>query len=406
MITFTGSSGAVITGGTAEFTVLACWFFDHNWDKGFKESLSWKTDILRSDDSSEQRIKLRTYPRRTWNINYMLKGDERRKFEMEMGLRNVEYSIIPSCKDLEHLTNPISIDDTVINISTGFKDYAETRLVAVWNEEGFELKSIISMTATSITVDSPFVLAWSVGSTIAPCRRGICAGQRTISRINDEVGVYTLTFHVLDEVEFSPLETDEYLSIPVIPFVCNFDKLREGVANDWTSIDNTVGMIEYGIQSVEPMFTRNVPFLISGREDIDIFLRFIHYCAGKLSPFWIKTNEESFRITDDISSTDDYITIHPIGYDSNTLIGKARSNLEIRTTSGQTVRLTVTSSEILPNLDERLALTTPVGYDIPIASIIQCNWLELARCDSDTVDIEWMTAEVIQVKLQLLALSQ
>lgn len=381
---------------------IAYWLHGHNWENGFEESFSWKTDIMTSYNFTEQRVKIRQNPRRMWNLKYIMQGDYRRKFESELRMRKVRYSIIPHPNDIIQLSTPILAGDTTIYIDPDFTDYGIGRYLMVWeNEHSYEIKSISSVGADFLIVDAPFERDWGIGSYASSCRMTNPVDSRQVSRATDDVAVYDIQFMLTDEVSLSIFEVDTYKGIPLCPFAINFDSITETFTNNWIKLDNDIGVIEYEITNIEPIVYREIPFMINGREEVDTFKRFLYYCSGKLQPFWIQSSEEAFRVVSDITSGDTFILIENINYSAYSFGGYARANIEIITTSGIVVRATIVDVEVLPSFEEKLILSASIDYDIPITSILKCSWLEKVRLDSDNISIKWEMGNTLISKLPI-----
>lgn len=381
-------------------------FFPHNWAAGFDESLAWKTDVLIAHNRTEQRFKLRTLPRRTFDLRLLVSGPGRRKLETWLGLRRTRYLFSPVWRDAEILSFDIPAGDTVIGIDPAHLDYAIDRWVAVfdsWNK--YEIRTVTGIGSHFISIDSPFERSWPAGSTIAPCRYGRAMGQRKVSRFSEDVSDYRIAFEAMDESLYPLMASpDLYRDIMVCPFVPSWADPDQSIDNKWVRLDNETGVVEFDIQSLEPVFTRDIKFLLIGREKIDLFFRFIFACSGRLKPFWVAADDRGFELSSPAAQGDSLITISPIDYDFSLFGSAARAHIEMKTTSGTVIRRMISGIQTLPSGDEQLDLDSGLPVSLSASELNRCAWLELVRLDSDEIKLHWVGGDCLEVTLPIVVL--
>lgn len=381
-------------------------FMPHNWENGLDESLAWKTDVLVAHDRTEQRIQLRTLPRRAWDFRYLLSGAARRKFETWLGLRKTRYLFSPVWRDEARTTAAIAKGSSTVPVQTAYLDFAVDRWLAVydaWNH--FEIRTITGMGTNYVSVDAAFMEDWPAGTRVAPCRYGIGLEQRQVTRFTEEVGEYRLRFEALNESGMPAMATPElYRTIPLCPAVPSWVDPEESWDNKWVRLDNDTGLIEYDIQSIEPVLRREAKFLLIGRPSIDQMLRFLFYCAGRLAPFWIAANDRGFELAVPAEAGAVTLVIEPIDYEFALSGSPARSHIELKTTDGAIIRRMITAVETLPSGFEQLTLDSGLPVAISRVSLNRCAWLEQCRLDSDALDLHWVTGDCVELTLPLVVL--
>ena len=169
-------------------------------------------------------------------------------------------------------------------------------------------------------------------------------------------------------------------------------------------LDNDTGIIEFDIQSIEPVLSREVQFRLIGRARIDTFLRFLFYCACRLSPFWLAATDRGFELAQPAGSGATTIVIEPIGYEYALVESPAREHIEMVTTGGTVIRRRITAVETLPNGLEQWTLDSGLPMDVSAATLNRCAWLELCRLDSDGIDLKWWTNECLEATLPIMVL--
>lgn len=382
-------------------------FFPHNWENGLDESLSWKTDVLIAHDRTEQRIQLRTMPRRSFDLRLLVSGAARRKLETWLGLRKTRYLFSPVWRDTGMISTALAAGSSTVFVDQPeYLDFSEGRWLAVydsWNH--FEIRTVTGIGANFVAVDAPFLENWPDGSKVVPCRYGLGLAQRRISRFTEEVAEYAITFEALNESLMPTMATpDLYLNVPVCPFVPSWINPEESLDNKWVRLDNDTGWVEYDIQSIEPVMTREASFLLIGRAAIDQLLRFLFACAGRLAPFWMAANDRSFDLAATAALGASTIIISPIDYEYSLSGSPARSCVELITTDGTIIRRRITAIATLPSGNEQLTIDAPLPMAISSATLNRCSWMEQVRLDSDDLKLHWISGECLEITLPIVVL--
>lgn len=381
-------------------------FMPHNWENGLDESLAWKTDVLIAHDRTEQRIQLRTHPRRAWDFRYLLSGAARRKFETWIGMRKTRYLFSPVWRDEARLAAPLAAGASVVYLDgPQLLDFAVGRWIAIYDAwDHFEIRAVTGIGAAFVAVDAPFEQDWPAGSLLAPCRYGLGLEQRQVTRFTEEVGDYRIRFEALNESVMPAFDPELYRSMPLCPAIPSWVDPEESWNNKWVRLDNDTGLIEHDIQSIEPVLCREAKFLLIGRPAIDLMLRFLFYCSGRLAPFWIAANERGIELAVPTLADSNKLIIEPIDYDFALSGSPARSHIELITTGGTVIRRMIIGVETLPTGFEQLTLDAALPVNISKTTLNRCAWLELCRLDSDTVDLHWVTGECVELTLPLVVL--
>lgn len=377
-------------------------FFPHNWEEGLDEQLSWKTDILTARDRTEQRLRLRRQPRRTWDLRLLVSGHGRRRLETWIGQRLVHYLVVPVWRDLQALRAPVSDGAWTIPVDTEHTEYASGSLVAVWDSwNHFEVRKVIDVADGNITIDAPLSESWPSGTQVAPCRFSLCAEPRSISRFTEEVAEFRLTVGTLFDPAFPVMvEPETYLDLPICPFTPSWQDPEESVGNLWAGLDPETGMYEFTVQAVEPTLGKEAHFLVIGRERIDTFLRFLHTLAGRLNPFWLAANDRGLEVIGAAAAGGAVLTIENIGYGDDLSRSASRAQIELILTNGTVIRRAIIDVTVAGN-QEMLTLDAPLPVDVSTANCNRCAWLEQVRLDSDEITLKWVTPDCLECTLPI-----
>lgn len=400
VLVITGTRAPHLSGDVGYFLI------PHTWEDGLGETLAWKTDVLIAHDRTEQRIQLRTMPRRSWNLRLLAAGAARRKIETWISLRKTRRIFAPVWRDVSPIAADIAAGEATATLNTEFLDYAVGRPMAVWDGwDHFEIRTVTGIGPNYIAVDAPFAEDWPAGSMVAPCRYGVALDQRTVSRFTEDVGDFRLRFEALDESLMPAMATPElYREIPVCPLSPSWLGDEEAFDNKWVRLDNDTGLIEYDVQSLEPVLSRSASFLIIGRSRIDGFLRFLFACAGRLTPFWLPANDRGFELAQPAAAGATALVIGNIGYEYALADCAARGHVELITTDGTVIRRKINAVATLPTGEEQWTLDSALPMAVSAAALNRCAWLELVRLDSDEIKLHWSAWDCIEVTLPIVVL--
>ncbi len=387
-------------------TEIAYIFFPHNWADGLDESLAWKTDVLIAHDRTEQRVQLRTMPRRSWNLRLLAAGAARRSMETWISLRKTRRIFAPVWRDVTPIAEDVAAESSTVTLNPECLDYAIGRPMAVWDKwDHFEVRTVTGIGQNYIAVDAPFAEDWPAGSMVAPCRYGAALDQRTVSRFTEDVGDFRLRFEALDESLMPAMATPElYRDISVCPLSPSWVGDEEAFDNKWVRLDNDTGLIEYDVQSLEPVLSRSASFLIIGRNKIDDFLRFLFACAGRLTPFWLPANDRGFELAQPSESGASALVIGNIGYEYALADCAARGHIELTTIDGTIIRRKISAVETLPTGEEQWTLDSALPVAVSADALNRCAWLELVRLDSDEIELHWAAWDCVEVTLPIVVL--
>lgn len=381
--------------------------FGHNWEDGLDESLAWKTDIMIAHDRTEQRVQLRTLPRRTWDVRFVLAGAARRKFETWFAMRKTRYFFMPIWRDVDRLAASIAAGSSIIPIEESNDNYVTGGYVALWGAwDQMEIRSITGIGADFLAVDRPFVHEWHPGASFGPGRYCLSLETRRATRFTEDVGDYRLRVTAKDDLwEPDGWVVEQYRDVPICPLTPTWADVDENFDNKWVLLDNDTGLIEFDLHSIEPVLSRDAKFLLIGRPAINTALVFLKSMAGRLTPFWIAANDRAFELSQPAAEGSNLLVITSIDYEYALSGSAARTHIEMVATDGRTIiRRKIIAVETLPTGDEQLTLDSALPISISAETLNRCAWLELVRLNSDEISLHWISSECLEITLPMVVL--
>src|SRR5690606_12666232 len=127
---------------------IIVWPFPPHWSTPSVESLDCRTDIITSYDGSEQRVALRSKPRRAFEYSSTLvKSDSAIASNLLFGWHNRNFAV-PLWTDKSILTSPAAAGDEELQLSTVNRGFFNGGLLLLMNSttdfEAIEIESFTS----------------------------------------------------------------------------------------------------------------------------------------------------------------------------------------------------------------------------------------------------------------------
>lgn len=378
------------------------WPFKPNWASAVNESLEWMTDVLKSYNGTEQRISLRTHPRRRLAYDFLIAGGDTQAFDNILwGWQNRSFAV-PYWQYKGKTTAPIIEGDTVIAVNTTSSGYAEGQTMCLFlSVDVYEVLEILSFTDTTITLKNGTALDWPTNSECYPVGISVFESNIPISRQTSNVLTGSASF-LADPLTTTPYlpvadATDVYLDTEIIlkqPDWAN--PIDVGATYPIDTVDYSFGGRSYGVTDLTQTLNYLYRWIFKSRAEVETFRGFLNRCWGQQNAVFLPSWHDDFSVTADIPSA--AVSISVVDRNFFTLVGQnpARANLYIRTRLGNFLRpiAAVGKTGNIVNI----GIGTALGIDISLSDIIQVSYVSLYRLSTDLVTIEWQTDGVAIVE--------
>ena len=361
-----------------------------------KESLQWKTDIIRSF-AGEQRIRLRDAPRQILSVESVISNQSYTK------LKAVGYQwahrvfAIPVWTDAI-LVPSIAAGSSIIYLNTVYSDFRSFDILVIWNSEtDFEAIETLNVYANRIELKLPtskrYTNAFVIPARFANTLRGL-----SFSRDGDATIRMSSDFTVRSNKNLESISSfSTYKSLPVIlDKPLSSDKLTDLYIRDVDIMDNGSSSVYLDIKTSSVDVTSKMTFMTFNKQKAWEYRQFIHYLHGQQKTFFIPSWHDEFEIIKDFSNTSTSVTIKNVDF---TLYYDNRF-LYIESTTGSRAFCRVLSSSITNDGDELLNLESTLGFSATVNQIKICCLLKYVRLNSDTVSIKHDVADEFSFDLQ------
>lgn len=364
-----------------------------------KEIIEWKTEIIRCR-SAEQRICLRNAPRTTIEYDFQLLPQEIEAATYLARQYGADEILLPFWHELSYVgsisasTTNIPVDDTSI------KRYQAGQSGFIIGADGtYETFTIDTVNPNSIDIASPGLVSSYVGSLVMPAYPARVTRPFNFNKFPSEY--YTAqTQYVLAE-DFNLTGVNNY---PVFnsSFVISdrpviLGSSSETQAREFDSFSNQSGPLFYSKEFTYPVGTSDIAWSFDNKTDAWNFRLFMYDVKGKQKSFYAPRWTKDFIPSQNILSADTAIIV-----ESNETLNDAYiGSICIVKNDGSQVYLTIDSWETVGPGEYQMNLTTMVGEDILVSEIDLICRMPRMRFNSDLIEIDYLDAEVINVRLPL-----
>lgn len=376
----------------------------HDWQGGFTERLEWLTDVLTMRDGGEQRVRLRTDPRRSFEFDVLEYGNGG-QLDLLMNVWQSRVYAVPVWTDKAWLSAPIHPGDTVLAANTTDLDYHAGGLAIVGSSAGAsEALEVLSLTAGTITLKRPALGNWPAGSWIAPARLGRLPAQQTVTRPTAAISQAKLRFELEDLASpvtaiSSPIQYRDYDTLLQHP------NRVEDVSIDYQRLVDVFD-VETGTPAVidipnRPFIVRRHQYLLPDRTRLTAMRGWLAARAGRQVPFWVPTWERGLEVAQPFALDATEILVQGRGFATYYQAMLGRQDVAFLHNDGTWFLRRITGFEFVDGVVERMRIDAALGRAcVPSDFRIVC-FLELARLESDAVEIFFETDRVARVTLPL-----
>jgi len=367
--------------------------FAPNWQRGISESLQWQTEILSSEQGHEQRRSLRETPRRSISADFLLAGDERRRFEVVLSEWGARTWALPTWTDALYLDRALPAGSDLIPCHPyGFSNLALLRQ----SSTDFEVVEIKQVEPQGLRLKRETVNHWPAATSLLPLRRVILERPPSIKRKTDTLWHIEADFLQNEAADFnSNHRLPLYRGLPVLEIAPEeSEDLTLAFARITRLLDNQTAhplLIDHGRRS---FFTVSHGFLAASREERRALLSIFYALGGKQKPLWLPTFADDMTLLEPVGGGAFQMDIAAIDY---ARFFKPRS-IRIELIDGTVIYRDIQSATRINESSERLGLSTLLGIAFSPAEVKRISWLNRVRQDSDHLLLNHLTDAVMQCK--------
>lgn len=376
------SSGTTIT--YQEDTVQVFPFLP-NYRRDFIERWEWKTNILQAYKGVEQRIALRTRPRRSFEYEVFARGNDRSALENYLWAGQARHFAVP-CWNQRVTVTPATVPVGAYVPINPSNFVVGGYAVGFLSPTQHESHLITGISAQGITLDtSPNWQAWT---TVCPLLLGNLGPTQAATRVTGDFSYAVMSFDMVPM--YAPYED----VIPSYPSYKGFYVMEDTL--DWSSGSDT--SFEYATQTFDtqlasqlivvtsetPQTIQKGKWFLKDKAHIDNFIHFCHAMQGRCQQFWMPTGTCDMY---PLSVSRNLLAIQDSGYTRFLVDTSSRCYIRIQAKSGVVYYRKIVNAEMQSDTVEVLVLDTAVP--LTAKDILMISFLNLARFDNDRVELAY-----------------
>lgn len=357
---------------------------------GVTETLEWLTDVMITENGSEERTEMRTAPRQSFAYRYFVPPALRARIaNIVYGGRTLQWHV-PVWPQVQNV-GAVAATATSIACETRYSEFRDGGLLMLWESpthyQIIEIDAVTSDTNIDLAEEAEeFADAW-----LMPVRLGRLSNDPTRD-FNGRSSVLDMTYMVDDPAELTVAAPTQYLGSDAYfdPGLLDGGSLNEEIRARVDVFDEGLGLISY-----RSTWTNNRPARIHRMMAEDAaeawaIREFLHRRRGRSVAFWQPSFEADLRVMDSGAITGS-LSVHRDDYDT---FAPARTHVAIETPGGWLSR-EITSTLDLGGGELQLVFDSSLG-GIDAATIKRISFMGLKRLDTDRVEISHVGGTVFR----------
>ncbi|MBL4909014.1 MAG: hypothetical protein JKX78_03815 [Alteromonadaceae bacterium] len=356
--------------------------FPFLYGQGAVETLKWQTQVITSNDGSEQRIRVRNHPRQGFAVTAFIPRPLLAFADnLLYGWRSNLWGI-PVFAECRTLNTATTIGLSTVDVNTDFAQFVVGELAIIYNTAtDFEIIQIFSFTANEIVTKSPLTKAFNTNAVVTPMLSCRMLGN-PIRQTTGFGAFITADFEAIKNSSLPSIASPiQFLGDDV--FLDEQLAIENGVSDTYTSRVDTLDFASSNVAIFAPWDntkkSRVFGQQLTSQEELWNFRLFLHRRAGRLRPVWMPTHEVDFTF----QSVGTVNTTLLVRDDGQVLYSSARTHIRILTKTGD-VLATINS---MVTDGSTITMVIDVDLNRDASELLHGQHLGLQRLSSDRIEL-------------------
>lgn len=378
------------------------WPFPPNWKNGYQLTYEFATEILQARSGREQRIALRSTPRRRFEFNAILTRDDYREYKRLINMWQLNafvfqdptrYAIVPSG------VTPNAIAITLADVPNWV---VEGMSVILDDGQHKEVRNIIDITNDVVTFES------SSGTQFAPNTR---LYGTMVSNVDGSLrsGLHSNNTATLSVSGYAKPALEAYATPPDAIELYN-DKEVFSWQPNWASLPSLENQheledLDFGRGLIErfnkvdfPKEIREYTYLSRSFEESEEIRYFFERQHGRQGEFYLPSWEPDMVLTADIPIGSSVIRVAGTDLLDSFKFSRTHLSILVKFTDGSTTYRTITNMQYIED-DTQVTVDVAFPDEILMGDVVHISFMPTVRFASDALNVEWVTDEVCQFKI-------
>lgn len=372
------------------------WIFKPDWSRGLSESLEWLTDILESENATEQAISMRIGPRRSLGFSFGAELQERQAMESAVAGWSGRVWSVPMWMDGVDVPVSLPAGSQVVPVPTIGRDFEAGGLAMLMGEgwRDYEVVEVDSLTSAQVILRRPTARSWPSGSVLYPARTARMDAGVTFNRFTGQAHTGSVQFNMLGPNDWPELQDMPlYRGLPVLEDIPEWSQEPQILhERKLAVVDVRTGRPEVTDMGDLPLIRQANRWTVVGRAEIARMRSLLYRLRGKHRAVWVPSWVEDFTLAAQAAETSTQLLVDWQGY--ALYLNGARNRRDIRIASSAGVEYArIQAATEQSSAVERLAIDNPLArtYE-PGATTI--NYMTLFRLDTDLIEWAWWCGDM------------
>lgn len=366
-------------------------FLPFEYESPVVETLAFLTDIIESLNGREQRIALRQHPRQVFRVEYALDAEERQRMQVTLVDWMDRTFGFPLWHEAVKLTAAVSAGATVYQVANA--DDCDFRVgglaVVVTDADVFDVLTIVSVTATTVTAADASVNGYPKGARLMPLRlariTGAVSGRRFVRNLETFQVEFEVTDNATGALTGSTSGWSSYNGRVLLDDcnVVNGSEIGHQFNRRMYVIDNQTGTVNVRSPWDRSKRSHQKGFVARSRAEVLKLRRLLLSLRGRQKAFYIPTFIEDLTPVATLTIGTSTLDIRNIEYARFAQSRDPKNLFRITFTDGSTLIREITAAVKISGTVERLTLDTTWPATRPVAEVARIEFYELVRFDTD-----------------------
>lgn len=371
-----------------------------DWATPVRESMEWKTNIMRSQATVEQRVATRLTARRRQEVPITAIDEDHGYYQNLMSVEPQGRYYVPLWFERARTDADALTGATTIVMGGIRREFLQTQFVFLqgpkpWMQEVAEVASAASGAGeVTLTLASPLANDWVLGTPIYPCYSAIIESADATQFTRQGARVLQGSVKFLFDKPFdwtSALTPPTYASQPVFELLTNEGGQQSG---DFSRVlgnhDGGVGVvtqIDLGGKALPGFMSNN---WVQGRANNELLRDFVYYMRGRQRHGWWVHPMDDIVLAQPIGTANTFLDVKRSGV-ADLGITSSREYIRVMLRDGTSFYRHLTGVAIVDNATERLTIDTALGADIGVETVSTIRYISQGRLDQDLISFDHHT---------------
>ena len=378
-----------------------------NWADGWLERLMWATDVLTARDGTEQRVSLRSKPRRSLEFSILVARDDAALLDVLLSAWQSRVYALPIWPDKTVLASMVTAGNTVIPLPTTNLEYEPDGLLVIGTDSrNTEAAEVLSVASNAVTLKQPLLQSWPTGAFVTPARTARLRVTQSVSRVTDAIARSRLVFDIAGTTAITKQDSTTTFNSTSV-WITRPNRVRD-VESDYQRLaevlDFDTGITAVDDHAARPFVRRSFDYLFKNRTEVAAFKAWLAARQGRLTAFWHPTWEASIVPVKKILSNQTVMTVASRGYALYFNPMPGRTEAAFLHKNGSWYFRTILSFGAGTIGDEEvMTINQSFGFDADPEDWLAIYFLEKTRLDADQIEINWQTDSVVEASIPMLS---